>query len=332
MRRTVTSMIRVGRAAGGLVPSPALAALALAALACVAAGCGGAGERRRDGPLNVVATTGMVADAAARIGGDRVRVVGLMGPGVDPHLYKASEGDVRRLQEADLVLYNGLHLEAKMGEVLGRLGATRPARAVASAVDPADLQATPGFAGAHDPHLWFDVRLWRDAVAAVGEALAAADPPGAAEYRRRLDDYRAELDSLDAWVRRRVATVPASSRVLATAHDAFGYFGHAYGLEVRGLQGTSTATEAGTRDVQELAAFLAERRVPAVFVESSVPPRAVEALQAAVRARGHDVRIGGSLYSDALGDPGGPAATYVGMVRANVTTIVEALGGAKEAP
>ncbi|MBK9304147.1 MAG: zinc ABC transporter substrate-binding protein [bacterium] len=330
--RTVTSKIRVGRAVRGPVPALALAALALAALACGAAGCGGAGERRRDGPLNVVATTGMVADAAARIGGDRVRVVGLMGPGVDPHLYKASEGDVRRLQEADLVLYNGLHLEAKMGEVLGRLGATRPARAVASAVDPADLQATPGYAGAHDPHIWFDVRLWRNAVTAVGEALAAADPPGAADYRRRLDDYRAELDSLDAWVRRRVATVPAPSRVLATAHDAFGYFGRAYGLEVRGLQGTSTATEAGTRDVQDLAAFLAERRVPAVFVESSVPPRAVEALQAAVRARGHDVRIGGSLYSDALGDPGGPAATYVGMVRANVTTIVEALGGAKEAP
>ncbi|MBK7701925.1 MAG: zinc ABC transporter substrate-binding protein [bacterium] len=330
--RTVASKTRVGRAVRGPVPALALAALALAALACGAAGCGGAGERRRDGPLNVVATTGMVADAAARIGGDRVRVIGLMGPGVDPHLYKASEGDVRRLQEADLVLYNGLHLEAKMGEVLGRLGATRPARAVASAVAPADLQATPGYAGAHDPHIWFDVRLWRDAVVAVGEALAAADPPGAADYRRRLDDYRAELDSLDAWVRRRVATVPAPARVLVTAHDAFGYFGRAYGLEVRGLQGTSTATEAGTRDVQDLAAFLAERRVPAVFVESSVPPRTVEALQAAVRARGHDVRIGGSLYSDALGDRGGPAATYVGMVRANVTTIVEALGGAKEAP
>jgi manganese/zinc/iron transport system substrate-binding protein len=328
--RTIASKTRGGRAVR--TPALALAALALAALACGAAGCGGAGERRRDGPLNVVATTGMVADAAARIGGDRVRVVGLMGPGVDPHLYKASEGDVRRLQEADLVLYNGLHLEAKMGEVLGRLGATRPARAVASAVAPADLQATPGYADAHDPHIWFDVRLWRDAVAAVGEALAAADPQGAADYRRRLGDYQAELDSLDAWVRRRVATVPASSRVLATAHDAFGYFGRAYGLEVRGLQGTSTATEAGTRDVQDLAAFLAERRVPAVFVESSVPPRAVEALQAAVRARGHDVRIGGSLYSDALGDPGGPAATYIGMVRANVTTIVEALGGAKEAP
>jgi len=330
--RSVSGKARLGQSVRGLVPTLALAALALAALACGAAGCGGAGERRRDGPLNVVATTGMVADAAARIGGDRVRVVGLMGPGIDPHLYKASEGDVRRLQEADLVLYNGLHLEAKMGEVLGRLGATRPARAVASAVAPGDLRAAPGFSGAHDPHLWFDVRLWRDAVTAVGEALAAVDPQGAPDYRRRLDEYRAELDSLDAWVRRRVATVPESSRVLATAHDAFGYFGRAYGLEVRGLQGTSTATEAGTRDVQDLAAFLADRRVPAVFVESSVPPRAIEALRAAVRARGHDVRLGGSLYSDALGDPGGPAATYVGMVRANVTTIVEALGGAREAP
>ena len=203
---------------------------------------------------------------------------------------------------------------------------------VSAGIDRAELLPSASYADEYDPHIWFDVRLWRDAVTAVGEALAAADPRGAADYRRRLDDYRAELEALDAWVRRRVATVPESSRVLATAHDAFGYFGRAYGLEVRGLQGTSTATEAGTRDVQDLAAFLAERRVPAVFVESSVPPRAVEALRAAVRARGHDVRIGGSLYSDALGDPGGPAATYVGMVRANVTTIVEALGGAKETP
>jgi manganese/zinc/iron transport system substrate-binding protein len=319
-----TKKIRRRRAAAKL-----LLTAALAVLTALASGCGG-GERRRDGPLRVVATTGMVADAAARIGGERVAVTGLMGPGVDPHLYKASEGDVRRLQEADLVLYNGLHLEAKMGEVLEHLGATRPARAVASAVAPGDLRAVPGFSGAHDPHIWFDVRLWRDAVVAVGEALAAADPAGADAYRRNLAAYRAELDSLDAWVRRRVATVPESARVLATAHDAFGYFGRAYGLEVRGLQGTSTATEAGTRDVQDLAAYLAERRVPAVFVESSVPPRTIEALQAAVRARGHDVRIGGSLYSDALGDPGGPAATYVGIVRANVTTIVEALGGARE--
>jgi len=324
---TATRKPRRGGAAADL-----LLAVSLAALAVGATGCGDAGERRRDGPLSVVATTGMVADAAARIGAGRVRVVGLMGPGVDPHLYKASEGDVRRLQEADLVLYNGLHLEARMGEVLGHLGADRPTRDVASAVATDDLRAVPGFSGAHDPHIWFDVRLWRDAVVAVGEALAAVDPDGAAEYRRHLDAYRAELDSLDAWVRRRTATVPEPARVLATAHDAFGYFGRAYGFEIRALQGISTATEAGTRDVQDLAAFLADRRVPAVFVESSVPPRTVEALQAAVCARGHEVRIGGSLYSDALGDPDGPAATYVGMVRANVMTIVEALGGAKEAP
>ncbi len=331
MNRAGLDKIRSGPAAARLFPAAAFA-VALAVLAAGVAGCGGGGERRRDGPLRVVATTGMVADAAVRIGAERVLVTGLMGPGVDPHLYKASEGDVRRLQEADLILFNGLHLEAKMGEVLEHLGASRPARAVASTVAAGDLRAVPGFSGAHDPHIWFDVRLWRDAVVAVGEALSAADPAGAGTYDRNLTAYRAELDSLDAWVRRRVATVPESARVLATAHDAFGYFGRAYGLEVRALQGISTATEAGTRDVQDLAAYLAERRVPAVFVESSVPPRTVEALQAAVRARGHDVRIGGSLYSDALGDPGGPAATYVGMVRTNVTTIVEALGGKGETP
>lgn len=275
--------------------------------------------------LSVVATTGMVADVARSVGGDRVRVTALMGPGVDPHLYKASEGDVRRLFRADVVLYTGLHLEARMGEVLERMGGRTRVRAVGEAVPRERLMAPPEFAGAYDPHVWFDVGLWIHTVGAVAGTLAEADPAHAAEYARRAEAYRAELEALDGYVRAAAARVPPGRRILVTAHDAFGYFGRAYGFEVRGLQGISTAAEAGTADVQALAEFIARERVPAVFVESSIPERTIRAVQEAVAARGWRVRIGGSLYSDAMGTPGTPAGTYPGMVRHNIDTIVRAL-------
>ncbi|MBE0566979.1 MAG: zinc ABC transporter substrate-binding protein [Krumholzibacteria bacterium] len=301
--------------------------LALGAVLLLA-GCGGGNTARDDGRLVVVATTGQVADLAARIGGDRVRVTALMGPGIDPHLYKASAGDVERLRQADLILYNGLHLEAKLGDVLARLAARQPTLAVADAV-PADLLIfPPAFAEAHDPHIWFDVQLWRRTIEPVAARLAELDPAHAAAYRERAAAYAQELDRLDAEVRTTFAAIPEDRRVLITAHDAFNYLGRAYGLEVRGLQGISTATEAGTADVRDLAAFIAERRIPAVFVESSVSPRAIAAVQAAVRAHGFAVEVGGELYSDALGDEGTPAGTYVGMVRHNANTIAAALRGA----
>jgi manganese/zinc/iron transport system substrate-binding protein len=295
-------------------------------LGCLCA-CVPSAEPADDGRVNVVATIGMIADMAKHVGGDHVRVTGLMGPGIDPHLYKASEGDVRRLFRADVIFYNGLHLEARMGEVLEHMGGQARTVAVADRIPPERLQRPPEFQGAYDPHVWFDVSLWMLAVEAVRDGLMEEDPEHAEEYAARAEAYLVELASLHAYVGAQAARVPAELRVLVTAHDAFNYFGRAYGFEVRGLQGISTASEAGTADVQDLAVFIAERRIPAVFVESSIPQRTIEAVRAAVRARGFGVEIGGQLYSDALGDPDSGAGSYVGMVRHNVDTIVSALLG-----
>jgi manganese/zinc/iron transport system substrate-binding protein len=280
---------------------------------------------RTDGRLPVVATTGMIADIARNVGGEHVAVVGLMGPGVDPHLYKAREGDVRRLWRARVIFYNGLHLEARMAEVLEHMDERTATVAVTDAIDRSELLAPAEFAGAYDPHLWFDVCFWIRATETVRGALAEVDPERAAAYAENAAAYTRELEALDAYVRRRAAEVPPPRRMLVTAHDAFNYFGRAYGFEVRGLQGISTASEAGTADVQALAELIAARRIPAVFVESSIPQRTIEAVQAAVRSRDFDVRIGGQLYSDAMGSPGTPEGTYVGMVRHNIDTIVGAL-------
>jgi manganese/zinc/iron transport system substrate-binding protein len=283
--------------------------------------------REHGGPLRVVTTTGLIGDLARQIGGADVRVRALMGPGVDPHVYKASEGDVLRMAEADLVLYHGLHLEGRMADLFERMNSLgwRTA-AVTAPIPPDTLLHDPAIPGAHDPHVWFDVALWQQCARAVEDAFARLDPVHAAAYQARSAAYRARLDTLDAWVRAEVARIPPARRVLITAHDAFGYFGAAYGVRVVGLQGLSTATEAGTADVQRLAELLVTTGVPAVFVESSVSPRTIEAVVAAVRARGGTVRIGGSLYSDALGAPGSGADTYEGMVRANVRALVDALG------
>lgn len=214
-----------------------------------------------------------------------------------------------------------------MADVLARMNDRTPTVAVAEAIDPARLLSPATYEGAYDPHVWFDVALWSEVVEPVRDALSGIDPAHADTYARNAELYLAELRDLDAYVRARAAEVPAERRVLVTAHDAFHYFGIAYGFEVRGLQGISTASEAGTADVQQLAELIAERRIPAIFVESSVPRRTIEAVRAAVRARGFDVVIGGELYSDALGAPDGPAGSYVGMVRHNIDTIVDALLG-----
>jgi len=277
--------------------------------------------------IRVVATIGMITDAVEHVGGRRVEVEGLMGPGIDPHLYKASEGDLRRLERADVIFYGGLHLEAKMAEVLERIEDQRATKAVTAGIAPGRLLRPAAFAGSFDPHVWFDVRLWMSAVEQVRETLIDLDPGSAALYRRNATSYLKELDALDGYVREQAQRVPADRRVIITAHDAFNYFGRAYDFEVRGLQGISTAAEAGAGDVQGLAQFIAARRIPAIFVESSVSPRTIEAVREAVRSRGFDVEIGGSLYSDAMGDEGTPEGNYVGMVRHNVDTIVGGLLG-----
>jgi manganese/zinc/iron transport system substrate-binding protein len=281
----------------------------------------GVGESK----LEIVTTIGMITNIVEIVGAEHVNVYGLMGPGVDPHLYVASEGDVEALQNADIVFYNGLFLEAQMDEILKQLGERKTTVAVAESIDPALLLPWEAYPDEYDPHVWFDVTLWMKAVEAVRDTLVEADAPHADTYRANAEAYLAELAELDAYVKEQAAHVPAEQRVLITAHDAFHYLGRAYDFEVRGLQGISTASEAGTADVRQLADFIFERQIPAIFVESSVPVRNVEALQAAVRDRGFEVVIGGELFSDAMGDPGTPEGTYVGMVRHNIDTIVQAL-------
>jgi len=277
--------------------------------------------------LNIVATTGMIADMVSVIGGDNVIVKGLMGPGVDPHLYKASAGDVALLSKADVIFYNGLHLEGKMTEIFEQMKSRGiETVAVSHGVDRSDLLTPPEFKGNHDPHIWFDVTLWMNAVGPVRNILIEKDPKNAPVYNENADSYLAALSELNEYVKERANSLPEDKRVLITAHDAFNYFGRGYGFEVRGLQGISTASEAGTADVQGLAAIIVERRIPAVFVESSVPPRYIEAVQAAVKSKGFNVKIGGELFSDAMGNPGTPEGNYLGMVRHNINTIVDALG------
>jgi manganese/zinc/iron transport system substrate-binding protein len=298
-------------------------------LALLVAACGQSADQPggdlSERQIHVVTTIGMITDIVENIGQERVSVTGLMGPGVDPHLYKASEGDVSSLSEADVIFFNGLHLEAKMGEVLEQMGGRIKTVAVTSNIDESLLLSPPEFEGAHDPHVWFDVALWMEAVGTIRNTLTEVDPSSADLYRANAEAYLGKLEELRAYVQEQTTRVPEQQRVLITAHDAFNYFGRAYGFEVRGLQGISTATEAGTGDVQDLAGFIAEKQIPAIFVESSVPVRNIEAVQAAVQAKGFQVSIGGELFSDAMGDWGTEEGTYIGMVRHNVDTIVSAL-------
>ncbi|MCE7984964.1 MAG: manganese transporter [Caldilinea sp. CFX5] len=277
--------------------------------------------------LHIVTTTSMITDITKVVGGDQVAVTGLMGAGIDPHLYVASEGDMELLQNADVIFYNGLFLEAQMAEILEQIGERKTVVPVTKGIDPQQLLPWANYADEYDPHVWFDVTLWMKAVETVRDTLATVDAANAATYQANAAAYLAELTKLDAYVKEQAARVPADQRIVITAHDAFHYFGRAYGFEVRGLQGISTASEAGTADVQALADFIAEKQIKAIFVESSVPVRNIEALQAAVQDRGFTVGIGGQLFSDAMGDPGTPEGTYVGMVRHNIDTIVGALLG-----
>jgi len=285
--------------------------------------------RADDGRHRVVATTGQVADLARNIGGEHVDVQALMGPGVDPHLFKASEGDVIDLIESDIIMYSGLHLEGNLGEVLEQASRRIPVSAVSDGV-PEDRLIQPeddAFDGNPDPHFWFDPTLWAYAADEAARALAQLDADRAETYLTNADAYRLQLDDLDAYAMKQFDRIPALSRILVTAHDAFGYLGRRYGLEVVGLQGISTATEAGVRDVQTIADLLVTNEVKAIFVETSVPQRTIEAVQVAARDRGWEVAIGGSLYSDAMGDEGTPEGTYLGMMRYDIDTIVAGLAG-----
>jgi manganese/zinc/iron transport system substrate-binding protein len=275
--------------------------------------------------LKVVCTTGMLGDALHQIAGDRIRLSTLMGPGVDPHLYKATQGDLQLLTEADLILYNGLHLEGKMGEVFEKLGRTRRVVALGETLPKEKLLKLEAKGEVYDPHLWFDVSLWASLVLGAAEELAKSDTMHAEAYRTRARHYADSLMMLHQWVKESIDSIPPEQRILITAHDAFGYFGRAYGISVRGLQGISTASEFGLRDLSNLVSYLSKNNIRAVFVESSVPTKSLEAVVEGCRMRGHKLVIGGTLFSDALGNAGTPEASYVGMVRHNVNTITGAL-------
>ena len=287
--------------------------------------CAPASTPTESDKLYVVATTGMVADMVKAIGGSAVEVDALMGPGVDPHLYKATQGDLSRLQEADLVVYNGLHLEGKMGEILEKLGRRKPVVAVADGVPRKQLLQDTLFSGNYDPHVWFDVSLWAATVPVVRDALIQADSSQRDYFVAQADLYGQQLEDLHRWVRDTLQVLPEGRRVVVTAHDAFNYFGRAYDMEVRGLQGISTLSEFGLRDRVDLVNFLVEKDITAVFVETSVSTKNIESIIEGCRQKGHIVRIGGNLYSDAMGAADTPEGTYIGMVQANVRTLIESL-------
>lgn len=304
---------------------PALFAIALALFLSISIVPSPNASAQSD-PIKVVTTVGMIGDAVKNIGGDRVEVTSLMGPGVDPHLYKPTAGDVSDLEDADIIFYGGLELEGRMTDTFVKIARTgKPTFAVTESIPEELLRQPEEFEGKYDPHVWFDVTLWMYAVNEINTQLAAYSPDDAATFQANTDTYLAQLTELDQYVRDQIALIPEQSRVLITAHDAFGYFGQQYGMEVHGLQGTSTASEASAGDVQELTELIVTRQVRAIFVESSVPPATIEAVQAAVRDRGWEVAIGGQLFSDAMGQDGTPEGTYIGMVRYNVDTIVAAL-------
>lgn len=278
-------------------------------------------------PIKAVATVGMVADLVREVGGEHVAVEQLMGAGVDPHLYRTTTDDVKEISNADIVFYTGLMLEGKMADTLIKVGRTKPVYAVTEEIDESFLLEPDDYEGHYDPHVWMDVAAWAECVDVVAKALSEFDPAHSEEYLANAAAYRKQLEQLDEYGKKSLATVPEQSRVLITSHDAFNYFGRAYGLEVLGVQGLSTESEAGLQRINDLVDLIVDRQVSAVFVESSVPTRQMEALVAGAQQRGYDVQIGGELFSDAMGKAGTYEGTYIGMLDHNITRATEALGG-----
>lgn len=278
-------------------------------------------------PVQAVATIGMIGDLASELGAHCTDVDTLMGPGIDPHLYQATSGDVRALGQADLILYAGLTLEGQLGDVLGRFAERTPTVAVAEASVTQDQRILTNDEYGVDPHVWMDVALWAQTIPVLADALTGVAPDCAEGIERRAESLATTLDALDGWIGDAVATIPEAQRVLVTAHDAFAYYGRAYGLDVVGIQGVSTESEPSIADIRATADTLTTLGVPAVFVETTINPRTIQAVLDAAADLGHDARRGGSLYSDAMGEPGTAAGTYVGMLHANTSSIVTALGG-----
>ncbi len=276
--------------------------------------------------IKVVSTTSMIADMVKNIGGDKIESYRLMGPGIDPHLYKATTSDMMQIYTAEIIFFNGLHLEGKLSEILEKLDEIgKISKAVSDGLSEEKLISIEGFAGLKDPHIWFDVGIWREAAVNVRETLSEYDSENRAYYLDSWRKYDEKLIDLDTYIREKVEKIPGNLRVLVTAHDAFNYFGKAYGFEVLGLQGISTSSEIGTADIRNLSDIIAERKIKAIFVETSVPKRNIEALKEAVRHKGFEVEIGGELFSDSLGDLGTPEESYTGTFKHNIDTIFNGL-------
>ena len=275
--------------------------------------------------LSIVCTTGMIADMAQNIAGDKAIIHAIMGPGVDPHLYKASHGDLTLLRNADIIFYNGLHLEGKMQEIFEQLAKTKPVYAISDALIESELKNVDENSITHDPHIWFDVALWNKTSQIILDKLIEMDSKNVNYYTDNKLAYNSKLSELHQWVAKNILTIAEPNRVLITSHDAFSYFGRAYQIRVKGLQGISTSTEFGLKDVSEMIDLIVENNIKAVFVESTISERSLNAVVEGCNARNHPVKIGGTLYSDAMGNKGTPEGTYIGMVKHNVNTIVNAL-------
>lgn len=290
-------------------------------------GCGVFGteeEREEGGKIKIVTTTTMLCDMVKNIAGDKAEVTGLMGSGVDPHLYQAGAGDVFTMENSDVVIYSGLHLEGKMGDIFENLDSMgKTVICAADGVETSQLIETAD--GVYDPHIWFDVSIWKEAAKHVGKCLCEADENNSVYYEENLNNYLSELDSLEIYIEEKLKELPLEKRILVTAHDAFGYFGKAYGFQVKGLQGISTDAQTGTRDISLMADFISENKIKAVFAENSLPVATINALCEAVKNKGFETKIGGQLYSDSLGDEKSGGETYIKAVKSNIDTIVREL-------
>lgn len=300
--------------------------LQLGLLSCLL-GWTGLGVAATKPPLHLVVTTGMLADAVREVGGERVEVKALMGSGIDPHTYRQTRSDIAAMTRADAVFWHGLYLEAQLEDFFSQLGKRKTVVALAERLPRGQLLASEEYPDRFDPHVWMDPELWQGVVQSAADALAALEPESEALFRANAERYRQQIATLQAYAHKVLGSVPESARVLVTAHDAFNYFGRAYGYEVMGIQGISTESEAGLHQVEHLVRLLVERRIAAVFVESSVSERNVRALVEGAARQGWSVRIGGELFSDAMGRPGSYEGTYIGMLDHNLTTIARALGG-----
>ncbi|SNS76781.1 manganese/zinc/iron transport system substrate-binding protein [Ekhidna lutea] len=295
--------------------------IALITLGCTTAEKSGDGNEKP----HIVATTGMLYDAVINIAGDKVTAEAIMGPGVDPHLYKATQGDLAKFNKADLIVYNGIYLEGKMSDILAKLGRQKPVVAAAESIPKEMLKSAIGYDDAYDPHVWFDVQRWRYVVTSINEALIKLDSTNREYFQTNAASYLKELDSLDRYVKQRINEIPEDQRILVTAHDAFVYFGDAYGMQVEGLQGISTVADFGLKDIAEVIDLIIENNIKAIFVETSVSDKSIKAVVTGCQEKGHEVKIGGYLYSDAMGELGTEEGTYTGMFKSNVETIVNAL-------